>query len=479
MDRLTKAKNSFQTVTAEMKTLLDSSEDVLSAEQQEKFDALKGKAASLKAQVANYEQLAKDEAEADRIVSASPAVLPRQTTGNSVILDDANAIAGVKKESLIKIPAKCKRWSGRLHSFKGPDADVLAYKAGMWFAAHLCGNKFAQKFCATHGIATSFTEFGGSVDALYQEGVNTQGGYLVFDELETAIIRLVEEYGLVRRIMKNVPMMSDTKITNRRTGGLTAFFIGEGEQIGTSTGSWDQIKLIAKKLAAIAVGTNEVQSDAIISIIDDIVREIALAMAIKEDLVGFQGDGESTSGGITGIVQRLSDLNGVDDGGGLILSANNTYAEITDAELTKVVGQVPNFPGLMPEWYCSKPFFYQVMSRLTRAAGGVDAMQMGDKTRMQYAGYPVNWTSGTATMPVTAANSQISCLFGDMRMAAQFGDRAGITIAQTTEATVGSTSTFDTDSFAVRGIERFDINVHDVGSATEAGPVVGLILASS
>lgn len=475
MDKLTKLKNAYQVSVDDMQTLLDSSEDVLSADQQEKFDALKEKAASLKAQVANYEQLAKDQAEADRIVSAVPAVLPRQTVADGTI---DNAVKATP--NLIVVPAKAKRWAGRLKSFKGPDADVQAYRAGMWLAATLFGNKFAGKFCSTHGIATDMVDLdAGQIKSLYQEGVNAQGGYLVFDELETSIIRLVEEYGLVRRAMKNVPMMSDVKVQNRRTGGLTSYFVGEGEQIGTSTGSWDQIKLIAKKLAAIAVGTNELQSDAIISIVDDIVREIALAFAIKEDISGFQGDGTSTYGGITGIVQRLSDLNGVDDGGGLILSANNTYAEITDAELTKVVGQVPNFPGLMPEWYCSKPFFYQVMSRLTRAAGGVDAMQMGDATRMQYAGYPVNWTSGTSVMPVTAANSQICCLFGDMSMSAQFGDRAGITIAQTTEATVGSTSMFDTDSFAVRGIERFDINVHDVGTATAAGPTVGLILASS
>jgi hypothetical protein len=319
----------------------------------------------------------------------------------------------------------------------------------------------------------------GQIDSIYNEGTNTQGGYLVFDELETAIIRLVEEYGIARRLMKTVPMMSETKVQNRRTGGLTAYFVGEGEQIGTSVGSWDQIKLIAKKLATIAVGSNELQSDAIISIVDDIVREIALAFATKEDICGFQGDGSSTFGGITGIVQRISDINGIDDGGGLVLATGATWASITDADLMKVVGQVPQFPGLMPEWTCSKPFFFQVMAVLTRAAGGVSTAEMGGVTRQVYGGYAVNFTSGTAVMPVVTGNSQIPLLFGDIRMAADFGDRAGITIAQTTEATVGSTSTFDTDSFAIRGIERFDINVHDVGTATAAGPVVGLITKAS
>jgi HK97 family phage major capsid protein len=478
MDKLTKLKNAYQVCVDDMQSLLDASEDVLSAENQEKFDALKDKAASLKAQIANYEQFAKEKAEADRIVSAPPAVLPRQTQDVTKVMD--NPAVGTPAPSSIKIPAKASRWAGRLQSFKGPDADVKAYKAGMWLAATLFGNSFARKFCNTHGITTDKVDLDEyQIQSLHQEGVNTQGGYLVFDEYENAIIRLVEEYGLVRRSMKLMPMMSDVKITPRRTGGLTSYFVGEGSSITESTGSWDQVKLVAKKLAAITTASNELISDAIINIADEVTREIALAFATKEDVSGFQGDGTSTYGGITGIVTRLSDLNGVDDGGGLVLAAGNLFSEITDANLTKMIGQVPNYPGLMPEWYCSKPFFYQVMSRLTRAAGGVDAMQMGDATRPQYGGYPVNWTSGTTAMPVSDSNSQICCLFGDMRMAAQFGDRAGITIATSSEATVGSTSMFDTDSFAIRGIERFDINVHDVGDATNAGPVVGLITAAS
>lgn len=477
MKKLKTLKAAYQTATAGMEAILEGAEDVLSEDQQTEFDALKDKAAGLKAQVDNYEQLAVNKATADRIVNTNQ-VLPRQAIPDKVIMDDATA--GPTAPVAIKIPARARRWAGRLKSFKGPDAEKRAYRAGMWLAATLCNSPFARKFCSTHGIDTAFTQMDSDqFQSINNEGTNTEGGYLVFDEFETDIIRLVEEYGLVRRIMRTMPMLSDVKITPRRTGGVEAYFVGEGEETTESNPTWDQVKLVAKKLMAMSVATNELASDAIISIADAITREIALAFSTKEDICGFQGDGTSTYGGITGVVQRLSDLNGVDDGGGLILSANNTYAEITDAELTKVVGQVPNFPGLMPEWYCSKPFFYQVMSRLTRAAGGVDAMQMGDRTRMQYAGYPVNWTSGTTAMPVTAANSQISCLFGDMSMAAQFGDRAGLAIATSTEATIGTKSMFGTDSFAIRGIERFDINVHDLGTASAAGPVVGLILAAS
>jgi len=32
---------------------------------------------------------------------------------------------------------------------------------------------------------------------------------------------------------------------------------------------------------------------------------------------------------------------------------------------------------------------------------------------------------------------------------------------------------------AIRGTDRFDINVHDVGNTSAAGPIVGLITAAS
>lgn len=479
MDKLKVLKENYQAVVAEMAAMLEGTDDALTDEQEMAFEGLKSKAASMKTQIANYEQLAVEQAEAARLVATPNAALSRQVASDTVIMDDPTATATATAEQN-KIPAKAKRWAGRLRSFKGPNAEINAYKAGMFFAATLCGSKFAAKYCQDHGIGTSLMQLeAAQIESLQQEGVNTQGGYLVFDEMEIAIIRLIEEFGIARRKMKLVPMISDVKIQMRRTGGLTATFVGEGEQAAESTATWDQVKLIAKKLVAITVASNELISDAIIAIADELIREIALAFSTKEDVAGFQGDGTSTHGGIEGIAPKLLRLNGVDDGGGLILASGNLWSEFTDIDLLKCIGQVPNFPGLMPEWYCSKPFWYQVMARLIRAAGGATMAEMGGVNRMIYAGYPINWTSGTSVMPVSDSNSQIACLFGDMEMASMFGDRAGIMIATTNVGTVGTASMFDTDSFAIRGIERFDINNANLGTATAAGPLVGLISQSS
>ena len=62
-----------------------------------------------------------------------------------------------------------------------------------------------------------------------------------------------------------------------------------------------------------------------------------------------------------------------------------------------------------------------------------------------------------------AANSAVA-LFGDLTLAASFGDRRQTTI-QISDAALNA---FEQDELAIRGTERFDINVHDLG------PIVAL-----
>jgi hypothetical protein len=55
----------------------------------------------------------------------------------------------------------------------------------------------------------------------------------------------------------------------------------------------------------------------------------------------------------------------------------------------------------------------------------------------------------------------------------------------TVKMTDSNDTDFEEDLMAIKGTERFDINVHDVGNASssagarKAGPIVGLITAAS
>jgi HK97 family phage major capsid protein len=117
------------------------------------------------------------------------------------------------------------------------------------------------------------------------------------------------------------------------------------------------------------------------------------------------------------------------------------------------------------------------MKKLELASGGVTAAEVASgSTDGQFLGYPVTISQ---VMPATEANSQVCALFGNFSLAGSFGDRTGIGVDFSEHATIGGENVFERNQIAVRGIERFDINVHDVGTATDAGPVVGLITAAS
>jgi len=465
--RLVKLNKQRQACIEQMEAVLNSSaEGALSAEQQAQFDQYKGQIEGI------YKAIANERSYLDAIDKQPTAPDPATLT-----VEAAEVRAGVREPTTPRMEFPARR--GRLMAFTGPDGDRTAYRFGQWVRA-IAGKQGAQRYCRDHGIpmqmvANQADEI--TIGAVYNEGDNTAGGYLVLPEFDREIIRLVVEYGIFRQQCRVVPMGSDVKDRDRRTGGLTAYFVGESEAITESTGSWDQVKLVAKKLAVLTRVTNELNADAIISMADNLAWEIAYAFATKEDQCGFIGTGTSTYGGIVGVTPRLAALNGVDEGGGLILAAGNLFSEFTLAEFHRAIGILPDYAETGAAWYCHKTVWANVLQRLAVAAGGTTSEQIQTGVfRKMFLGYPVITTN---TMPSTDANSQIVAILGDLRLAADLGDRAQMTLSVSDSASVGGQSVFERDQLAFRATERFDINVHDVGTATAAGPVVGIISAAS
>src|SRR4029077_12701020 len=99
----------------------------------------------------------------------------------------------------------------------------------------------------------------------------------------------------------------------------------------------------------------------------------------------------------------------------------------------------------------------------------VDDIQNGARVKM-FGGYPVIVSQ---VMPKTSAVNQVCALLGDMSLAASFGDRRTTTIMFSDVAD----GAFLQDEIVIRGTERIDIVVHDVGESsagTARDPVMGL-----
>jgi HK97 family phage major capsid protein len=307
--------------------------------------------------------------------------------------------------------------------------------------------------------------------AALNEGTNTVGGYLVNDQFITRMVDLKETYGQGRALMHNESMSSDTLLFNRRTGGLTVYALGESTAITESGLTFDRIQLVAKKWGTLTKITSELNEDSMINLGDRLAGEIAYAFASNEDDCIFSGDGTPTYQGMQGLRPRLKTINGVDEGGGLILQTGNDFASITLADFHRLVGLLPQFAETPnTKFVCSKVFWSQVMCRLAYAVGGTTKSEVataGDKT---FLGYPV---SISQKFPTSDTASVVYCTFGDHSLAGTFGNRRAMTIG------FSEHRYFDTDEVAVRATNRFDAVWHDLGSATVAGPVVGLMSSAS
>lgn len=345
------------------------------------------------------------------------------------------------------------------------EKQLKAYKFGMWFLA-TTGNRKAIDWCAERGIKAQV------------ERDNDLGGFLVPDEFVPDVIVLREQYGVFRQRARVVPMSSDTRIQPKHSGGLTAYFVGEGQSITSSDASWGNVKLTAKKLATYTKMSSELNEDAAIEIGGYVAREIAYAFANKEDECGFNGDGTSTYGGIVGVREALKGLSTtIANISGLQVGTGNLYSELVLSDFRAVIGLLPQYADTpSAAWFCHRTFYHNVMAKLADAAAGNTNDTLARGTGPMFLGYPVVFSQ---VMPKSEANSQVCALLGDLSQAAMLGDRRGIGIM------LSEHDAFQTDELALRGTTRFDINVHDVGNATataadkRAGAVVGLITAAS
>jgi len=455
------------------------------AEHQSKAKDAWAQAAKLAAEIVTKQNQVATEEESLRQVDEHNAAVDRaeQSQGRSV---------GVTGVTEAEGPAQANTLAGRiaqlsrgvsLRSFRGEvngvSANERAYRFGMWVLARV-----SQDMPGRFNFASA-KQFVADQFALRQASHTTSdqstGSHvLIPEEFGSDLINLRESYGVVRRLFKIRLMSSDTRTDPRRIGGLTPYFVADGQAGTSSTKQWDKVRLTAKNLMVLSAYTNQLSESAVISIGDDLAGEISYAFANKEDECGFNGDGTSTYGHIQGVRHKLQNLDTAGtDSAGLVIGAGTTWSALTLANFDSVVGLLPEYADTPnAAWVMHRAFYYGVVEKLIQASGGVPAMEVreGRRSVPLFKGYPVVFSQ---VFPSTTAVASVVATLGDYGLGASFGDRGGEQISFSDSATIGGQSVFENDEMAIRGVERFDINVHDVGSSSAAGPIVGLQTAAS
>lgn len=297
------------------------------------------------------------------------------------------------------------------------------------------------------------------------------GGFIVPTALSNEIINLAESYGVARKNMRVVPMPAPTMTVPRVTGRLTAAPVGESVAYGTGAITGGMVELVARKWGVTVPVSVELSDAAIIAIGDLFGFEAARAFAYAEDAALFNGDGTSTYNTIKGLKGVFTDLV-VASAAGMQLATGNLATEVTAADLQGVIAKLPAYAYAGAKWYCSAWAKALVFDRLIMAAGGVTGAELSAGTSPKFMGFPVEVTQ---VLPASDVNSQILLYFGDLNSAAKFGQPTGSGIA----ISVSDQERFSEDMQVWKAREWFDIKVHDVGSTTAAGAVVGLYMAGS
>lgn len=404
----------------------------MTAEEKTEVDAILAQTDSMNK---DLERASKIEAKAKEILNVRPIT--------------SSQPSGVKDA----LPASVKR-HGRLKAFK---TDYDAYASGQFLRATIGKNETAAQWCKEHGILN-----------VHSTTTNSAGGYLVPEGFETAIINLREEYGVFRQNCRVYPMSEPIVYVPRRQTGFTAYYVGENSAGTESDASFSQVKLDAKKLMILTRLSQELSDDAIIQLTDFVAQEMAYAFAVQEDQAGFIGDGTSTYGGILGLRNALLAGSTV-----TAVAQDDTFEELEFAFFQNAVGKLPRFPGIQPKWYVHNALYWNAMVRLANAAGGntISNIEAGP-TGLSFMGYPVVLVNALPSALTTLASTVVG-FFGDLAMTATMGSKSGISIVS------DSSRYFEFDQIAVRCTQRYDIVVHEVGTASAAGPMIALKMGTA
>ena len=438
-------------VVAEMSAMEEGMEEgsaEMSEEQEASLRELSERADKIKEKIEFCEKIQAKELELRSVLerSAPAAAIEKKT-------EEAPA---VQEQRHFAVPKAV----GNLKAFVGANAEERAYRAGMHLKATLFNDSEARRWCEDHRVE-SRAQAG---------GVNSLGGVLVSDEMSSEIIRLVEEYGAFPQYARRVPMSSDTLVIARRTGGLAARAVGENTEVSTSDVTFDNVQLVAKIWGVANRVPNSLLEDSIIDLADAMAVEVAQAFAESFDNAGFIGDGTSTYHGTVGVTTKINDGSHTKSVVNAA-SGNNTFDNLDLNDFTNTVSRLPLYARRQAAWYISPAGYGSSMLRLMMAGSGNSASDIAGGAGLNFLGFPVRLVHSMVS-DLTGTASEIACLFGDLSQAATFGERRAVSIRTASERYIEFDQTL---TFATT---RNAMVVHDLGSTSVAGPIVGLKFAS-
>lgn len=274
------------------------------------------------------------------------------------------------------------------------------------------------------------------------------GGYFLESEMEAEIVVLAATYGNARREFFVTPIDGKSIKINRLVTDVEVYWTGQAEAKTTTNATFGQLEIVAKKLAAIVIVTDELLEDVSFDLLGFLQERIARAMARKEDEAGAKGDGSADFGGFTGF------LNAVGVARVYVASAN----DVTVDDLIDLQDAVPADALSGAKYHMHRSMLSRVR-KLKDGAGAYLYAPATSGTPSSISGYPV------VLWEAFAGDAVNLVAFGNLRFACWLVNKGGIAAAVSNEATVrnaaddGDVQLFKHDMTALRMVERVGLGV--------------------
>lgn len=290
------------------------------------------------------------------------------------------------------------------------------------------------------------------------EGTDSAGGFLVPEGFHNEVMRIALDYGLVFKLSTRFTMSTDTLNVPTGATSVTVSWPGETNPGTASTPGFGNAQLNAKTCVGLTVTSNELLADSGVDTTKYLMELFGEALAGEFDNQAFNGTGSPFVGIFSDANVNLVNMN----------SGQTTFASVTLANLRDLISAVPT--NCLP----TSAFF---MHRQTW--GVVQKIQEGSQTIAAIQVQPINTAitpgqiKGTEPVgyiwgyPVYLSDKIVSSTavstkfiaFGSMKKGLFWGDRQQMTISISQDATVASTSLFETNQSAVRVTQRGAVKV--------------------
>lgn len=170
------------------------------------------------------------------------------------------------------------------------------------------------------------------------EGTDSEGGYLVPEELRTEVFRIMPDYTVMRNVARVLPMSTDTLKLNSLAAAPQAYWTAEYQSKSTTSAEFGQVVLSPNDLVCLLPASEQLLADANINLVQFIIELFAEALGTAEDKAFFTGSGVGRPKGISQESLTTTDAGGSLSFDHIIRALDRVPQRVTQSQRAGFVG---------------------------------------------------------------------------------------------------------------------------------------------